>query len=153
MKIIHSANVYWDYIHHHKIYYNWYKNELVCGHDTNDYDELFLWHNDLFVCRQCHFRIYNSGLGLTPKERTKIVDHIKFNHFVLIKIVNPSQNENELKNISITKKEDVKPAPRIKKQRHRHPLKPWKDPESLFCDTEFLENFIGKEPTKGKECK
>lgn len=31
--------------------------------------------------------------------------------------------------------------------------KPWKDPESLFCDTEFLTTLIGKEPTKGKECK
>ena len=33
------------------------------------------------------------------------------------------------------------------------PLKPWKDPESLFCDTEFLKNLIGKEPAKGTECK
>ena len=29
-----------------------------------------------------------------------------------------------------------------------HPLKPWKDPESLFCDTEFLRKITGKEPTK-----
>lgn len=35
----------------------------------------------------------------------------------------------------------------------KHPLKPWKDPESLFCDTEFLTKIIGKEPTKGDECK
>ncbi len=34
-----------------------------------------------------------------------------------------------------------------------HPLKPWKDPESLFCDTEFLRKITGKEPTKGDECK
>lgn len=33
------------------------------------------------------------------------------------------------------------------------PLKPWKDPESLFCDTKFLREFLGKEPRKGKECK
>ena len=32
-------------------------------------------------------------------------------------------------------------------------IKPWKDPESLFCDTGFLENMLGKEITKGKECK
>jgi hypothetical protein len=32
-------------------------------------------------------------------------------------------------------------------------LKPWQDPESLFCDTEFLKKIIGKEPAKGKECK
>lgn len=35
----------------------------------------------------------------------------------------------------------------------RVPLKPWKDPESLFCDTKFLREFLGKEPAKGKECK
>ena len=33
------------------------------------------------------------------------------------------------------------------------PLKPWKDPESLFCDTEFLKKILGKEPAKGTECK
>jgi hypothetical protein len=32
-------------------------------------------------------------------------------------------------------------------------LKPWKDPESLFCDTKFLKRIIGKEPLKGDECK
>lgn len=35
----------------------------------------------------------------------------------------------------------------------RHPLKPWQDPESLFCDTKFLEEYLGKAPTKGTECK
>lgn len=35
----------------------------------------------------------------------------------------------------------------------KHPLKPWKDPESLFCDTEFLRKIIGKEPAKGDECR
>jgi hypothetical protein len=35
----------------------------------------------------------------------------------------------------------------------KHPLKPWKDPESLFCDTEFLRKIVGKEPAKGDECK
>lgn len=32
-------------------------------------------------------------------------------------------------------------------------LKPWKDPESLFCDTEFLETeIVRKKIRKGKEC-
>lgn len=31
----------------------------------------------------------------------------------------------------------------------RHPLKPWKDPESLFCDTEFLEGLLGKRIARG----
>ena len=29
--------------------------------------------------------------------------------------------------------------------------KPWKDPESLFCDGDFLTNFIGKAVRKGDE--
>ncbi len=40
-----------------------------------------------------------------------------------------------------------------KGNRFRHPLKPWKDPESLFCDTEFLKKLIKKTPKKGIECK
>ncbi len=41
----------------------------------------------------------------------------------------------------------------LPKRTHRVPLKPWKDPESLFCDTEFLKKILGKEPAKGTECK
>ena len=39
----------------------------------------------------------------------------------------------------------------IKKTSH-HPLKPWDDPESLFCSPN-LKEIIGKEPLKGDECK
>ena len=42
---------------------------------------------------------------------------------------------------------------RSKGERLKHPLKPWQDPESLFCDTGFLEKFLGKKPREGKECK
>lgn len=40
----------------------------------------------------------------------------------------------------------------IKKQRHRYPLKPWKDPQSLFCSPN-LKDIINKEPLHGDECK
>lgn len=33
------------------------------------------------------------------------------------------------------------------------PLKPWQDPESLFCDREFLEKLVGKEIAEGDECR
>jgi hypothetical protein len=32
------------------------------------------------------------------------------------------------------------------------PLKPWKDPESLFCSPK-LKEIIGKEPLRGEECR
>ncbi len=39
-----------------------------------------------------------------------------------------------------------KPKPRVY-------LKPWQDPESLFCDTEFLETkIVKKKIRKGEEC-
>jgi len=31
-------------------------------------------------------------------------------------------------------------------------MKPWKDDQSLFCDTSFLEDLIKKPVAKGKEC-
>jgi len=34
-----------------------------------------------------------------------------------------------------------------------HPLKPWHDPESLYCDKEFLEELLSKEVAEGNECK
>ncbi len=44
-------------------------------------------------------------------------------------------------------------TPKIPLRYHRHYLKPWKDPESLFCDTEFLEEKMMLSLRKGKECK
>lgn len=38
-------------------------------------------------------------------------------------------------------------------KRRPHHLKPWKDPDSLFCDTKFLEKLLGKEPAKSLECR
>jgi len=37
--------------------------------------------------------------------------------------------------------------------RKKHPLKPWEDSESLFCDTEFLKELCGKEHEKRDECR
>ncbi len=57
---------------------------------------------------------------------------------------------------NLKQKEDIEFARTIKTIRtkpNRHPLKPWKDPESLFCDTEFLKKLIKKTPKKGIECK
>ena len=31
-------------------------------------------------------------------------------------------------------------------------MKPWKDPESLFCDGEFLEELTGKKIKTSSEC-
>ncbi len=38
-------------------------------------------------------------------------------------------------------------------KKRQHYLKPWKDPESLFCDTVFLEEYIKKSVARGDECK
>lgn len=40
----------------------------------------------------------------------------------------------------------------VKKQRHTYSLKPWKDPQSLFCSPN-LKNIIDKEPLQGDECR
>ena len=34
---------------------------------------------------------------------------------------------------------------------HLHPLKPWNDPESLYCSPK-LKDIINKEPLSGNEC-
>jgi len=40
----------------------------------------------------------------------------------------------------------------VKQERHRYPLKPWKDPQSLFCSPN-LKYIINKEPLSGDECR
>lgn len=64
--------------------------------------------------------------------------------------------KNDLTFKKFSDSEDIRPQDaNVKKLKfiNRVPLKPWKDPESLFCDTKFLKEFLGKEPRKGKECK
>jgi hypothetical protein len=47
-------------------------------------------------------------------------------------------------------KEEEKEEDRVRKL-GTYPLKPWRDPESLFC-SKNLKNIIGKEPLSGNEC-
>lgn len=72
-----------------------------------------------FICNIC---------GSAKKHEEDAINHIRECHYKDLKKV-----------LEI-------PVPIIK---HKHPLKPWKDPESLFCDTEFLEKFLGKEIREG----
>lgn len=43
-------------------------------------------------------------------------------------------------------------TPPIQNRPNKVYLKPWKDPESLFCDTDFLEKLLKKKIRHGKEC-
>jgi len=48
-----------------------------------------------------------------------------------------------------------RPASHIKLRKHNFDIfeeKIIKDPESLFCDTEFLEKLTGKKPAPAKIC-
>lgn len=79
-----------------------------------------------YVCTVCG---YSTEPSLGDDTRYAILDHIMGEHFQLIGI-----EEAPLK-------------------RRPHYLKPWKDPESLFCDTKFLESLLGKEPARDLECR
>lgn len=136
VKIIRSANAYWDYIKYRNIFNKWYENEMVCGDDKTP----FWWNSERFVCSECHINI--RGI-------TQIVEHIMSNHFVLVKII-PEVSMVFKKKVKVISKAPEVENKLIKKHRFRHPLKPWQDPESLFCSPK-LKQIIGKEP-QGKEC-
>lgn len=84
---------------------------------------------------------------MTEKELILIEKHN------IIKSTRIGYVDNKLKEMRIKQTETHPSVPRISKVKNRHPLKPWQDPESLFCDTEFLKKFLGKEPLKGEECR
>ena len=67
------------------------------------------------------------------------------------------ENASTIKNPPKTKIEKIRAllwVSRLKsKPKPRIYLKPWQDPESLFCDTEFLETeILRKKIRPGKEC-
>jgi hypothetical protein len=70
---------------------------------------------------------------------------------------NQCSRENNLRRIALIEKKYPPPAspPPLPNYtpKPRTYLKPWQDPESLFCDTKFLKQLLGKEPAKGEECK
>ena len=84
-----------------------------------------------YQCILCGF------IGETPRSKEKVKNHLITCHLIEIYLIKPK----------IKNEED------IKKPKLRQFLKPWRDPESLFCDTKFLRQYLGKEPTKGSECK
>ena len=87
-------------------------------------------------------------------ERSEVICKA-FNEILSKEKINVTVEYNDRKGVFIFSK--LKPQIQIPKKLtktdYRTPLMPWKDPESLFCDTEFLRKFLGKEPRKGKECK
>ena len=85
--------------------------------------------DDYYQCKLCEF------IGETPRSKEKVKNHLIKYHLIKISLIKP-------------KIKDINERPKI-----RHFLKPWQDPESLFCDTKFLRQFLGKEPAKGNECK
>jgi hypothetical protein len=84
--------------------------------------------DDYYLCKLCEF------IGETPRSKEKVKNHLIKYHLIKISLIQPKIKDN-------------------KKPKIRHFLKPWQDPESLFCDTKFLQQFLGKEPAKGNECK
>lgn len=52
---------------------------------------------------------------------------------------------------AIKEKRAIEKRARVEKPLRRVHLKPWRDPESLFCDTEFLEKLVCKKLVKGDE--
>jgi len=60
----------------------------------------------------------------------------------------PAEKERRFNPKSARKNVPHKPKPKP-----RTYLKPWQDPESLFCDRKFLSELIGKEIADGDECR
>lgn len=93
----------------------------------------------VFAGRQCRnveeYREYYCLLCGIPQYKESCLSHIELNHPEWINAI--WFNEKREK---------------YGKKLRAHPLKPWKDPESLFCSPN-LKNIINKEPLRGKECR
>ena len=88
---------------------------------------------------ECHIDIYTSLVktktNKTKTNKTKLVKPYNLNAVLWLK--------------RIPLKRMIKNTKRSKSDRYTKPvikyiLKPWDDPESLFCDTEFLDEIVGK---------
>lgn len=55
--------------------------------------------------------------------------------------------------LSYERKKKEKNEEKVKRPKYRVHIKPWKNPNSLFCDTEFLEKLTGKKILEGDECR
>jgi hypothetical protein len=105
----------------------------VCEEHTETYKNgrlNSLWEFDGF-CKVC---------GEAAKIKVS-VDNYRFKH---MKCKSGRPDDWEYKKDNIVD-ENITP-------KHTYPLKPWRDPESLFCDTEFLNEYFNKKMRPGKEC-
>ena len=101
------------------------KNYLTYIKQTDD---------ERYQCILCGF------IGETPRPKEKVKNHLITCHLIKISLIKPKIKKNG--------EYDINKRPKL-----RQFLKPWHDPESLFCDTKFLRQFLGKEPAKESECK
>lgn len=98
------------------------------------------------VCALCGMFFYNSG-------HREIVKHMRDHHRKIYGMPIYTKFARIIGNKMYRMGSDGKKRFKYNKPVHKHSLKPWDDPESLFCDTDFLSNLCEKEISTGDECR
>lgn len=120
---------------------------LLCGCQT---DNVELHYHDVHPEWYNSFYIKETNVTMKNKNNWWIVT--SFNSEIK---QNLHKSERKQDNIFFMKTKKLQP--RIKSHippnnKIEHHIKPWRDPESLFCDGDFLESYIGKPIKNDDRC-
>ncbi|MCK4666008.1 hypothetical protein KAU33_04640 [Candidatus Dependentiae bacterium] len=104
-----------------------------------------------FICKMC---------GTKFVHKVSAVEHYFKKHEGELppkKMKKPSEKKKKKRREKLQKKKKEKELIKIKKMEKVELMKPWEDPESLFCDAEFLEKPVeeggfGVSVEKGDKC-
>lgn len=104
--------------------------------------------NDGLICGICGEIVDRLG------GRSGVKDHLveKHSEWIDTYIIDVKYSKIDFQKLK-NKKLSYSSKTRLDRNKKRVYMKPWKNPDSLFCDTKFLEEFFGKKIAKGDECK
>ena len=93
------------------------------------------------ICKLCSQPLFLHETGIEHFSK----EHKEWFEFLWLTYERTVKKKHEEKTYRIRKK--------IEKPKYRVHIKPWKNPNSLFCDSEFLEELTGKKLLEGDECR
>lgn len=108
------------------------KNYIIHFEDNGMYE---------YVCKLCSEPLFLQETGLEHFYK----EHKEWFEFIWFSYKRKEKEKDE-------EKGQIRVDEKVKKPKYRVHIKPWKNPDSLFCDTEFLEKLTGKKLIEGDEC-
>lgn len=120
---------------------------LLCGCQTENVELHYLDKH-----REWYYSYYIKETNISTKNKKSWWIKSSFNSEIKQNLSKSEHNQDNIFFMKTSKKFKPNVKSHTLPNKIKHHIKPWRDPDSLFCDTTFLESFLGKTIEKDHRC-